>query len=140
MTSWSARTCHLSAAGVMQNALAWAGWDAEKIFWELAIEDIRAACDLFHPLYEETNGGDGYVSIEVSPMIAHDTDATAAQAHIADCEPCLAEFDVEDLLQTRDGRGLVSILEVADMLHYQGLSTRGPAGRQSRGPTARSGR
>ena len=60
-------------------SLAWAGWDAEKIFWQLAIEDIRAACDLFQPLYEETNGGDGFVSIEVSPDIAHDTDATVAQ-------------------------------------------------------------
>src|SRR5512134_3342061 len=59
--------------------LAWAGWDAEKIFWQLAIEDIRAACDLFQPLYEETNGGDGYVSIEVSPDRAHDTEATLAQ-------------------------------------------------------------
>jgi transaldolase/glucose-6-phosphate isomerase len=59
--------------------LAWAGWDAEKIFWQLAIEDIRAACDLFHPLFEETNGGDGFVSIEVSPYIAHDTEATIAQ-------------------------------------------------------------
>jgi len=60
-------------------SLAWAGWDAEKIFWQLAIEDIRAACDLFSPLYEETNGGDGYVSIEVSPDIAQDTEATIAQ-------------------------------------------------------------
>jgi transaldolase / glucose-6-phosphate isomerase len=60
-------------------SLGWAGWDAEKIFWQLAIEDIRAACDLFTPLYEETNGGDGYVSIEVSPDIAADTDATLAQ-------------------------------------------------------------
>jgi len=60
--------------------LAWAGWDAEKIFWQLAVEDIKAACDAFAPLYEETNGGDGYVSLEVSPYIAHDTDATAAQA------------------------------------------------------------
>ncbi|HLO33250.1 MAG TPA: transaldolase family protein, partial [Anaerolineales bacterium] len=59
--------------------LAWAGWDAEKIFWQLAIEDIRAACDFFNPLYEETNGGDGYVSIEVSPDVAHDTEATLAQ-------------------------------------------------------------
>src|SRR5512147_705263 len=59
--------------------LAWAGWDAEKIFWQLAIEDIRAACDFFSPLYEETNGGDGYVSIEVSPDVAHDTEATLAQ-------------------------------------------------------------
>ena len=60
-------------------SLAWAGWDAEKIFWQLAIEDIRAACDLFQPLYEETNGGDGFVSIEVSPDVASDTDATLAQ-------------------------------------------------------------
>ena len=60
--------------------LAWAGWDAEKIFWQLAIEDIKAACDAFAPLYEETNGGDGYVSIEVSPYIANDTEATVAQA------------------------------------------------------------
>jgi transaldolase/glucose-6-phosphate isomerase len=60
-------------------SLAWAGWDAKKIFWQLAIEDIRAACDLFAPLYEETNGGDGYVSIEVSPDVASDSDATLAQ-------------------------------------------------------------
>jgi transaldolase/glucose-6-phosphate isomerase len=60
-------------------SLAWAGWDAEKIFWQLAIEDIRAACDAFAALYEETNGGDGYVSLEVSPYIANDTSATIAQ-------------------------------------------------------------
>src|SRR5688572_29375228 len=60
--------------------LAWAGWDAEKIFWELAIEDIRDACDFFAPVYEETNGDDGFVSIEVSPDIADDTDAAFAQA------------------------------------------------------------
>src|SRR5215211_1906366 len=60
--------------------LAWAGWDAEKIFWQLAIEDIKAACDAFMPLYEESNGGDGYVSIEVSPTLAHDIDKTIAQA------------------------------------------------------------
>ena len=60
--------------------LAWAGWDAEKIFWQLAVEDIKAACDAFAPLYEESNGGDGYVSIEVSPDRAHDTEKTIAQA------------------------------------------------------------
>src|SRR5512143_939922 len=60
--------------------LAWSAWDAEKIFWQLVVEDIQAAADLFHPLYEETNGGDGYVSIEVSPQLAHNTRATAAQA------------------------------------------------------------
>jgi transaldolase/glucose-6-phosphate isomerase len=60
--------------------LAWAGWDAEKIFWQLAVEDIQQACDLFLPLYEETNGGDGFVSLEVSPYLANDTNGTVAQA------------------------------------------------------------
>jgi transaldolase/glucose-6-phosphate isomerase len=60
--------------------LAWSGWSAEDIFWQLAYEDIRAAADLFMPLYEQTNGGDGYVSLEVSPYLANNTEATAAQA------------------------------------------------------------
>jgi len=60
--------------------LAWSGWDAEKIFWQLAIEDIQEACDLFRPLYDETKGGDGYVSLEVSPYLANETEATATQA------------------------------------------------------------
>ena len=60
--------------------LAWSGWDAEKIFWHLAIEDIQEACDLFRPLYDETKGGDGYVSLEVSPYLANETEATEKQA------------------------------------------------------------
>jgi transaldolase/glucose-6-phosphate isomerase len=60
--------------------LAWAGWDAERIFWQLAVEDIKEACQLFMPLYERTDGADGYVSIEVSPYLANDTDKTIAQA------------------------------------------------------------
>jgi transaldolase/glucose-6-phosphate isomerase len=60
--------------------LAWAGWDAESIFWQLAVEDIQEACDLFAPLYEKTRGGDGYVSIEVSPLLARDTAGTIKQA------------------------------------------------------------
>ncbi len=60
--------------------LAWAGWDAEKIFWQLAVEDIQRACDLFRPLYDETGGGDGFVSLEVSPLLANDTEGTIKQA------------------------------------------------------------
>lgn len=60
--------------------MAWAGWDSEKIFWQLAIEDIKEACRTFQPLYEETNGDDGYVSLEVSPFLANKTAETAAQA------------------------------------------------------------
>jgi transaldolase/glucose-6-phosphate isomerase len=60
--------------------LAQSGWGAEQIFWQLAVEDIRAACDLFAPLYQETAGVDGYVSLEVSPFLANDTEGTVAQA------------------------------------------------------------
>ena len=60
--------------------LALSGWDAESIFWQLAVEDIRAACDLFAPLYAETFGVDGYVSLEVSPYFANDTAKTLEQA------------------------------------------------------------
>ena len=60
--------------------MAWSGLDSEKIFFELAIEDIRAATDLFAPLYEESKGGDGYVSLEVSPFLADDTESTIKQA------------------------------------------------------------
>ncbi|MBN1452175.1 MAG: bifunctional transaldolase/phosoglucose isomerase [Anaerolineales bacterium] len=59
--------------------MAWAGWDAESIFWQLAVEDIQAACDLFLPLYDESKASDGYVSLEVSPYLAHDTEKTIAQ-------------------------------------------------------------
>ncbi|MBE0670716.1 MAG: transaldolase, partial [Anaerolineales bacterium] len=60
--------------------LAWAGKNAEEIFWQLAVEDIQRACDLFRPLYDETKGGDGYVSLEVSPYLANDTAGTTKQA------------------------------------------------------------
>ena len=60
--------------------LAKDGKKAEDIFWHLAIDDIRRACDLFRPLYDKTNGGDGYVSLEVSPYLATDTDGTIKQA------------------------------------------------------------
>lgn len=60
--------------------LAKAGKSADEIYETLAIADIRAATDLFRPLYDETNGGDGYVSLEVSPLLAHNTEGTAAEA------------------------------------------------------------
>jgi transaldolase / glucose-6-phosphate isomerase len=60
--------------------MAWAGWSAEEIFWELAIEDIRNAADMFKPVYEESEGRDGYVSLEVNPVLAHDADGTFREA------------------------------------------------------------
>lgn len=60
--------------------MAWAGWSAEEIFWQLAVEDIQAAADLFKPLYDSTHGGDGYVSLEVNPYLANDTEKTVSEA------------------------------------------------------------
>jgi transaldolase len=53
---------------------------SEAIFFELAIEDLRQAADLFRPIYDRTNGVDGWVSLEVSPLLAHDTAETLSAA------------------------------------------------------------
>src|SRR6201996_3831101 len=54
--------------------------DNEEIFFGVAIKDIQNATDLFKGVYEESKGEDGYVSLEVSPFLALDTEKTAAQA------------------------------------------------------------
>jgi transaldolase len=54
--------------------------DAQNLFEALAIRDIRSACDVFAPVFKSTAGLDGYVSLEVSPTLAHDTKATTAAA------------------------------------------------------------
>ena len=56
------------------------GKSGEKLFFELALEDITQAADLFGPTFEKTNGVDGWVSLEVSPLLAHDTASTLAAA------------------------------------------------------------
>src|SRR5271156_4522723 len=56
------------------------GSAAEQVFFNLALEDITRAADLFRPIHERTNGTDGWVSLEVSPMVAHDTASTIAAA------------------------------------------------------------
>lgn len=60
--------------------LARAGRSAEEIFWQLAVEDIVAAADLLLPMYQQTGGGDGYISLEVNPGLAHDTETTLSEA------------------------------------------------------------
>ena len=50
--------------------------DPKEIFWRIAGDDIRDACDIFMPVYERTGGEDGFVSLEVQPDIAHDIEAT----------------------------------------------------------------
>ena len=56
------------------------GLTAEQSLWELLIEDIRSVADILRPTWERTEGADGYVSIEVSPTIAHSTERTVDMA------------------------------------------------------------
>lgn len=56
------------------------GKTAEEIYWSVATQDVRHAADLFRPLYDESGGRHGFVSLEVSPHLAGDTSATIAQA------------------------------------------------------------
>ncbi len=78
---------------IFQKALAEGAWydaqlrtvsehqsDPKEIFIELAVADIKAACDLLHPAFVRSNGIDGFVSIEVDPTLAYDRDATFDQA------------------------------------------------------------
>ena len=56
------------------------GKSAEEVFFDLAIEDLTRAADLFRPIYDRTNGVDGWVSLEVSPLLAYDPAKTLAAA------------------------------------------------------------
>lgn len=57
-----------------------AGVSGEELFFELAVEDLTQAADLFRPVHEATGGVDGWVSLEVSPLLADDTAATIRAA------------------------------------------------------------
>src|SRR5919109_5108730 len=61
-------------------ALAGRNLDAVGLYEQLAIRDIQDAADIFRPVYEHTHRGDGYVSLEVSPHLAHDTQGTIREA------------------------------------------------------------
>ena len=57
-----------------------AGYSGEALFFELALQDLSRAADLFAPIHEKTATVDGFVSLEVSPLLAYDTEATIAEA------------------------------------------------------------
>src|SRR5215831_655068 len=54
--------------------------DLQELFFSLALDDIRAAARLLRPAYEQSRGGDGFISFECTPDLADDTQATIAQA------------------------------------------------------------
>jgi transaldolase len=61
------------------------GKSGEELFFELALDDLVRAADIFRPIYDRTCGVDGWVSLEVSPLLAHDTQTTIAEPRI--CMP-----------------------------------------------------
>src|SRR4051812_32036336 len=54
--------------------------DDKEVFFKLAVTDVQRACDILRPVWDDGNGRDGYVSLEVDPNIASDTDATRSDA------------------------------------------------------------
>ncbi len=67
-------------AGALKHFLGEADHGVSEIYEHLAIADIRAAADVLRPVYEQTQARDGYVSLECSPYLANDTEATVAEA------------------------------------------------------------
>ncbi len=67
-------------ADVLKQFQAQGDHDVSAIYEHLAIADIRAAADVLRPVYDETQGRDGYISLECSPYLANDTGATTAEA------------------------------------------------------------
>jgi transaldolase len=62
------------------HSLAASGLDREAIFFDLAIDDLRRAADMFGAIHERTDGVDGWVSLEVSPLLAYETESTVEAA------------------------------------------------------------
>src|SRR5688500_10945368 len=56
------------------------GKSGEELFFELALDDLARAADLFRPIYEQTNGVNGWISLEVSPLLAYEPAKTLAAA------------------------------------------------------------
>src|SRR5215218_8837378 len=61
-------------------ALAREGLSAREVYRRMAVRDVQLACDVLRPVYDQTGGVDGYVSLEVAPRLAHDTEGTLEQA------------------------------------------------------------
>jgi transaldolase len=57
-----------------------AGCEIQEIYEQLVISDIQDACDILRPVYDASDGEDGFVSLEVSPYLAHDTEGTTVEA------------------------------------------------------------
>ena len=78
------------------------GVDGETLFFELALQDLSRAADLFLPIHQRTATVDGWVSLEVSPLLAHDTEGTVASAKALQAAPRSLTFSS----RSREPQGL----------------------------------
>ncbi|MGM9991798.1 MAG: transaldolase [Candidatus Bruticola sp.] len=95
--------------------LAKLGMEAEPIVWELMSEDVRSACDVFKNLFDTSGGADGFVSLELNPTLAADTEASLHQAR-----ELIAKVDRPNLMikvpATKEG------IPVVEALTAEGIS------------------
>lgn len=107
------------------------GLDIDAILEALVISDIQAACDLFAPVYRAANGKDGFVSIEVSPYLAHDTEKTIHEAlrlHAAVNRPNVmikvpTTKEGIPAIRALTGQGInVNITLMFNMAHYEAVA------------------
>ena len=110
---------------------ALAGQNVAQVYDALAIADIRAACDLFRPLYDASGRSDGFASLEVSPHLAHDTAGTVADArrlHAAVDRPNVmikvpATAEGLPAIRTLTGQGInVNVTLMFNMRHYEAVA------------------
>ena len=112
-------------------ALAGSTQTDEQIYESLALEDIQHTADLLRPIYDATNGMDGYISLEVSPTLAHDTAGT-----IADARRLIAALDRPNVMikvpatpagnpaiETLIGEGInVNVTLIFSLGHYEAVA------------------
>jgi transaldolase len=61
-------------------SMSWLGYTSSRIYEEIAVRDVQDAADLLHPVYMDTDGNDGYISLEVNPDLANKADETVSEA------------------------------------------------------------
>jgi len=107
------------------------GKTVEEIYEALTLEDIQRAADLLRPVYDETDGADGYVSLEVSPNLAYDTEGTIAEARrlfAALARPNVmikvpATPDGIPAIETLIGDGInVNVTLIFSLAHYEAVA------------------
>lgn len=102
-----------------------------ELYESFAIDDIRAAADILRPVYDESNGADGFVSLEVSPLLASDTDATVAEARrlwaAVDRPNLLVKVPATEegvpAIETLIGEGInVNVTLIFSLAHYEAIA------------------